>query len=59
MSNKANDIIRESNFERKQEELLYALTEARNEIQISLEVVVDIIKEVLDEEEIKVLKMLL
>jgi len=59
MSNKANDIIRESNFERKQEELLYALTEARNEIQISLEAIADIIKEVLDEEEIKLLKKLL
>jgi len=59
MSNKQTEKFNESIYERKQEELLYALTEARNEIQISLEAVADIIKEVLDEEEIKLLKKLL
>jgi len=59
MSNKQTEKFNESIYERKQEELLYALTEARNELQLSLESVADIIKEVLDEKEIKLLKKLL
>ena len=59
MSLKENDIHNEQQYERKQDELLFALTEARNEIQISLESVAEIIKEVLDEAEIEFLKDLL